>query len=625
MTVAVVNDFTSFNSQTPQGNLDTNGQVGYLDGSYGTGFQYIDNNYKIVHDDKFGKFEKLSDDPLTVKYTLNKNDKWSDGQPVTADDMVFAWAIASGYYDSAKFDDQGKVTSGTQYFSIAGSTAGIDSTAFPTVGDNNTSITLKYATPYVDWELVNPIAQPAHIVAKKAGLSSAADLTKLLKTLPKGDPAAPVAANATLKKAADFVNTGYDVTAFPTDKDLLVSSGPFVVSSWTPGQSLTMAQNKYYDGGLKPSVDKIVFRIIPDANAQVTALQNGEVDIINPQASADTLTALKQTSAKVLTGDQASYDHLDLNFGSQVFADPKVREAFLKTIPRQQILDSIVTPVNPKAKVLNSQIWLPNQQPEYGDSVKNNGSSAYDKVDIDGAKALLAGATPTVRILYNTNNPNRVDEFQAIQTSAAKAGFKVVDAGSPDWSKLLPGGNYDASLFGWISPGAGTAQIPQLFTTNGGGNYNRFSAANDDALATADHARHEQAGVAGEEHRQDRLLAGLRSAAVPAAGCLRCHRSRRRREVHGQPERPVLELLGVDRQVLDREVTLDQGECPGNPPGTLLRRGVGFESTPRYHVVGGRDPTVSSKSRRASPQLSRPTRSWRALSVKVLNLWRVSS
>jgi peptide/nickel transport system substrate-binding protein len=481
VTVAVVNDFTSFNSQTPQGNLDTNGQVGYLDGSYGTGFQYIDNNYKIVHDSKFGTFQKTSDNPLTVKYTLNKDDKWSVGQPVTADDMVLAWAIGSGYYDSATTDNQGNVTKGTQYFTIAGSTAGLDTTAFPTIGDNNTSITLKYGTPYVDWELVNPIAQPAHIVAKKAGLSSAADLTKLLKGLPKGDPSNPAAPDATLKKAAAFVNTGYDVTAFPTDNDLLVSSGPFVVSSWTPGQSLTMVRNKYYAGGLKPNVDKVVFRIIPDANAQVTALQNGEVDIINPQASADTITALKQTSAKVLTGAQASYDHLDLNFGSQVFSDAKVREAFLKTIPRQQILDSIVTPVDPSAKVLDSQIFLPNQS-EYASTVKMNGSSKFDKVDIAGAKSLLAGATPTVRILYNTNNPNRVDEFQAISASAAKAGFKVVDAGSPDWSKLLPGGNYDASLFGWISPGAGTSQIPQLFTTNGGGNYNRYSAANDLAV-----------------------------------------------------------------------------------------------------------------------------------------------
>ena len=481
VTVAVVNDFTSFNSQTPQGNLDTNGQVGYLNGSYGTGFQYIDNNYKIVHDDKFGTFEKTSDDPLTVKYTLNKDDKWSDGEPVTADDMILAWAIASGHYDSAKFDDEGNVTSGTQYFQIAGSTAGVDATDFPEVSNDNRTITLKYSTPYVDWELVNPIAQPAHIVAKKAGLSSAADLTKLLKGLPKGDPANPAPADPTLKKAADFVNTGYDVTAFPTDKDLLVSSGPFVVSSWTPGQSLTMTPNKYYAGGLKPNVDKIVFRIIPDANAQVTALQNGEVDIINPQASADTITALKQTSAKILTGAQASYDHLDLNFKSPVFADAKVREAFLKTIPRQQILDSIVTPVDSKAKVLNSQIFLPNQE-QYEGSVKQNGSDKYDKVDIEGAKALLAGATPSIRILYNTNNPNRVDEFQSIQASAAKAGIKVVDAGSPDWSKLLPGGDYDASLFGWISPGAGTTQLPQVFASQGGGNYNGYTGTNDLAL-----------------------------------------------------------------------------------------------------------------------------------------------
>jgi len=394
---------------------------------------------------------------------------------------MLAWAIASGHCDSAKVDDDGNVTSGTQYFQIAGASARIDATDFPTVSNDNRTITLKYATPYVDWELVNPIAQPAHIVAKKAGLSSAADLTKLLKGLPKGDPANPAPADPTLKKAAEFVNTGYDVTAFPTDKDLLVSSGPFVVSSWTPGQSLTMTPNKYYAGGLKPNVDKIVFRIIPDANAQVTALQNGEVDIINPQASADTITALKQTSAKILTGAQASYDHLDLNFGSPVFKDEKVREAFLKTIPRQQILDSIVTPVDSKAKVLNSQIFLPNQE-QYEGSVKQNGSDKYDKVDIEGAKQLLAGATPTVRILYNTNNPNRVDEFQSISASAAKAGIKVVDAGSPDWSKLLPGGDYDASLFGWISPGAGTTQLPQVFASQGGGNYNRYTGTNDLAL-----------------------------------------------------------------------------------------------------------------------------------------------
>ncbi|GAB3127863.1 ABC transporter substrate-binding protein [Glaciibacter psychrotolerans] len=486
VTVAVVNDLTSLNSQTPQGNLDTNGQVGYLNGSYGTGFQYIDNNYAIVHDDKFGTFEKTSDDPLTVKYTLNPDLKWSDGEPITADDMILAWAIGSGHYDDATINpDTGEATSGNQYFSIAASTAGLDTTAYPEVSDDNKTITLVYSKPYVDWELINPIAQPAHIVAKKAGLASAADLTKLIASLPAGDPAAPVAPNAEFKKAADFVNTGYDMTALPNDPDLLVSSGPFMVSAWTPGQSLTMVRNDKYVAGLMPQVDKVVFRFIGDASAQVTALQNGEVDIISPQADANTIQALTAAKATILTGDQVSYDHLDLTFSAAgVFSDKTVREAFLKTVPRQQILDSIVTPINDKAKVLDSQMFLPNQ-PEYADAIKMNGSDAYDKVDIDGAKALLAGKTPEVKLMYNTKNPNRVDEFQAIQASATKAGFTIVDAGSPDWGTKLGDGTYDAVLFGWIAPGAGTAGIPQIFGPVGsGGNYNQYPGTGDLANET---------------------------------------------------------------------------------------------------------------------------------------------
>jgi peptide/nickel transport system substrate-binding protein len=480
VTVATVNDFTSFNYNTPDGNLDTNGFVNYMT----TGaFFTVDPKFKIIDDKSWGSVTKTSDSPLTVKYTLKKGLKWSDGKPVTADDMALGWATNTGFYDSGTTDADGNVTSGTNYFATAGSTVALNGPSFPVISSDDLSMTMKYSSPYVDWAIFNPIYQPAHVVAEKAGLKSAADLTALLKKLPKGDPAKPAAADPTLQKAAEFVNTGYDVTAMPTDKSLLVSSGPMVVSDFVPTQSLTLVKNKYYTGDHASKVDKIVLRNIPDANAQVSALANGEVDIINPQASADTLTALKATSAKVIVGSQASYDHLDLTFNAPVFTDAKVREAFLKTIPRQQILDAIVTPVDPKAKVLDSQQFLP-QQSGYADSVKGNGSSAYDKVDIDGAKALLAGATPTVKLMYNTNNPNRVDEFQAIQASASKAGFKIVDAGSPDWSKKLGDGTYDAVLFGWINPGYGYAGVPQIWSTDGGGNYNSYKGTDKLALST---------------------------------------------------------------------------------------------------------------------------------------------
>ena len=326
VTVATVNDFTSFNQNTPDGNLDTNGFVGYMTTG---GFFTVDPKFKVIYDSSFGKLEKTSDSPLTVKYTLKKGLKWSDGKPITADDMALAWAINTGFYDSGTLNDSGKVTGGTNYFATAGSTAALNGPSFPSISSDDLSMTMKYTTPYVDWALFSPIAQPAHVVAEKAGLKSAADLTALLKKLPKGDPAKPAAADPVLQKAADFINTGYAVTAMPTDKSLLVSSGPMVVSDFVPTQSLTLVKNKFYTGDHASQVDKIVLRNIPDANAQVSALANGEVDVINPQASADTLTALKATSAKVIIGAQASYDHLDLSFNAPVFQDLKVRQAFL--------------------------------------------------------------------------------------------------------------------------------------------------------------------------------------------------------------------------------------------------------------------------------------------------------
>ncbi|WP_022900607.1 ABC transporter family substrate-binding protein [Humibacter albus] len=477
ITMAQVNEVTSFNYNTPQGNLDINGMINYMTQPQ---FFTLNQKYDIERNTDLGTYKKLSNDPLKVEYTLNKGDKWSDGTAMTADDLLLGWAIGSCYYDSSKTNDNGDVVSGTQYFSTAGGC--VYQTDLPKVSNDNRTITFTYKQPYVDWELVNPIQLPAHVVASEIGVSTK-DLTKAFMNTPAGDADNPAPANKTLEKAAKFVNTGYDTTSLPKDKKLLVSGGPLVVSAWTPKQSMTLVPNKYYTGKHKVNFGKLVIRFIADANAQVTALQNGEVDAIQPQASADTLKALKAASGvKIQTGDQVAYDHLDLNFKSSVFSDATERQAFLLTIPRDEILKSIVTPINPKAKVLDSQIFLPGQE-GYDQSVKQNGSSEFDKVDIAKAKSLLAGKTPTVKILYNSQNPNRVDAFQAIQASAAKAGFKVVDGGSPQWASLLAGGDYDASIFGWVSPGAGNAMLPQLFQIGNGSNYNNFNVKEASDLA----------------------------------------------------------------------------------------------------------------------------------------------
>ena len=479
ITVAEVNAFFSFNSITANGNTDINSKVALATQS---GFNYIDDKLQVQKDTSFGSYEVVKQDPLTVKYTLSDKAQWSDGTPVSADDLLLTWAVESGYYNDGTTDAEGKVTKGTNYFDYAGSTLGLNDTKFPTVSDDKKSITIEYTKPFADWETAYSITgmPPAHVIWKHAGLADEDAFIKLLKDQPKGDPSKPGKANPTLQKLASFYNTGFDTKTLPSDPSLYLSDGPYIVSAIDEGKSLTLVPNTKYQGDHKAKLDSIVIRTIADPQAQIQALQNGEVDVIAPQANADTLAALDQVpGVQIHKGNQLSYDHVDLNF-SGVFKDKNVREAFLKTIPRQAILDAIITPLDSNAKVLDSQLFVPANE-GYADSVANNGSSNYADVDIEGAKKLLNGATPTVRILYNSDNPNRVDAFTLISQSASKAGFKIKNEGDVNWGSRLGNGTYDASIFGWISPGVGVSGVPQIFGTGQSSNFNGYSNKSADA------------------------------------------------------------------------------------------------------------------------------------------------
>ncbi|MFP5312112.1 MAG: ABC transporter family substrate-binding protein, partial [Actinomycetes bacterium] len=112
VTVAEVNTFSSFNPYSANGNTDINSKISAITHS---GFFYLDDSSRVVRNDKFGRFEKVSDQPLKVKYTVNEGVKWSDGAQVGAADLLLSWAAGSGYFDDAD-PATGK---GTKYFSVA--------------------------------------------------------------------------------------------------------------------------------------------------------------------------------------------------------------------------------------------------------------------------------------------------------------------------------------------------------------------------------------------------------------------------------------------------------------------------------------------------------------------------
>jgi peptide/nickel transport system substrate-binding protein len=501
LTVAQNASFVGYNTQTTNGNSTYNSNITYMTTST---FNYYDNSPKLIKNTKFGTYTKVSDDPLTVKYTVNKDVKWSDGTSVDAADMLLDWAANISKFNTVKpeTDADGNITNQAAidagvYFDSVNAGGGLDFvTDTPKISDDGQSVTLVYSKPYVDWELAFTVGVPAHETYKLAfpdkKLSAAKAKAAVIKAIQDND-------TSVLGPLSKAWTTGYDQPSMPTDKSIFLSDGPYIITDLVKDQYVTLTPNKSYTWGPLPKVQKITVRFIQDPLAQVQALQNGEVGIINGQPTADTLSALAAVkTATTKSANSASYEHIDLTFNNKGPFDPAtyggdaakalaVRQAFLKIIPRQEIVDKLIKPLNPSAVLVDSQTLLPGYA-GYDDIIKNNGSDVYDTVDVDGAKALLAQAgvkTPVdVKFLYGKSNTRRANEYQLIAASGKLAGFNVVDNGNDDWPAKLGDGTYDAGLFAWQSTSlAVTATMPQ-WQTGAGNNLNGYTNPDVDAAVT---------------------------------------------------------------------------------------------------------------------------------------------
>ncbi|MGK3950695.1 ABC transporter family substrate-binding protein [Microbacterium sp. I2] len=491
--------FYSMNGNTSFGNATANNNINYLTLD---GFNYYNNTPELVENTSFGTYELVSEDPLTVTFTLAEDVTWSDGTPIDAADLMLNWAALSRALDTPDFSpddftdpDTGEFTESfptdVVYFDSGAtpeSGMGLVSET-PEIGEDGRSITMTFDQPFVDWDLVFTPPLPAHVVAKNAlGIEDNEEAKQALLDAIESEDAAALA------PISSFWNSGFNFTELPDDPERYLASGPYMITDFVADEYITLKANPEYKGENAANIEEITIRFIPDPLAAVQALENGEVDIISPQATADIKTALDGIDGiTVLTGLEGTYEHVDLQFdqgknSQNIFSNAKAREAFMKVIPRQEIVDTLIKPIIGDDAILrDSQLFVPGAE-GYDEAASTNTSADFAEVDIEGAKALLAesGITDTsVCILYASNNPRRVNEFALIQASAAQAGFNVTDCGSEEWGGLLgTPGAYDASLFGWQSTSLGVTNSLPTFVTGGINNMNFYSNERVDEIIT---------------------------------------------------------------------------------------------------------------------------------------------
>jgi peptide/nickel transport system substrate-binding protein len=233
-----------------------------------------------------------SSDGLTYTFKLRPNLKWSDGQALTADDVIFTYALA---YDP-KYKD----------------------VSSPRRGDLE-----KYIASVTAPDPQTVVIKTKEVFAPFLGSHASYGI------LPKH-----VLGNMTAKE----INTA-DFNTAPS-----VVNGAFKFVKWDKGQQVTLNRNDSYWAGV-PYLDSYVYKVLPDSVAVTTQLKTGEIDIgpVDPSQFDSLKTADNLTMSEFPVPNFTFYAYnLDpAKRGGKLFGDKAVRQALLYALDRQKIVTAV--------------------------------------------------------------------------------------------------------------------------------------------------------------------------------------------------------------------------------------------------------------------------------------------
>ena len=383
--------------------------------------------------------ELTSHDPQTVTYRIRPDARWSDGVPISIDDFRYRWQHSNGTNPKA---DIASVTGYDRIKQVTGSADG-------------RTVTVVFNQKFADWKSLFANLLPAHYVRQQPG----------------------------------GWNRGLD-----KQPERIPSGGPFKVAEFSPGETLTLSRNDTY-WGPKAHLDQIVIRLVPDSDAQLDALRNGEADLIVPDTTADLVNHIRQLpGVRSQAGPTLAFEQLTFNLDHPILADLAVRRAIATAIHTEQLVDRLLRPVNPNAQPLGNRIWLNGQQ-SYQDH-----SGGYGKGDTQAAKRLLEQAGWTLgddgvyakdgrklelRCSTFVGDPRRKAEGELLQAQLAKAGIHLDLANASSdilFGQWLPEGNFDIADFYWSGGPFAISGNQDIYRTGSGGNFGKFSDATVNTL-----------------------------------------------------------------------------------------------------------------------------------------------
>ena len=345
---------------------------------------------------------KFSKDGLALTFHLRDDVRWSDGVPVTAQDVRFTWELQSdtlvawpGVRIKEHVRDVEVIDAHTVVFHF----------------------TQRY--PYQLMDANDGVILPRH----------------LLESVPREE-----------------------IATHPFGREP-VGNGPYRILRWVSGRYIELGANEdYYEG--PPVVNRVVYRFVPDMVTLVMQLKKGEIDVLESVPHDEARQFKDHPSIRLYIYPSRRMNYIAWNLENELFDNREIREALTMAINRKEIIETIwggyatecKSPVHPILWAYNDKIRVIEYEAGPGQVHRKMRIRGWRDRDGDGILENRDGKRFEFELLVN-NNQVRVDIATIVQAHLKRVGVKaeirVLEFNT--YIERILGKDFDAAFIGWKS------------------------------------------------------------------------------------------------------------------------------------------------------------------------------
>ena len=401
----------------------------------------------------------ISDDGKEYIFNLNKNAKWSNGEPVTADDFVWSWKRILTASLGSQYPDMLYYLEGA-YEYHNGLIDNFDEVGVKALDTHTLKVNLKNPTPFFIGLLSHYSTWPVH--------------------------------KETVLKHGDIDDRNGEWTR-PGN---FVCNGPFQLKTWELNNKIVVEKNPHYYDASMVRLNEIHYYPVSNVMTEDRMFRAGQLHLTSSMPTQKCPIYIEEKNPNLKIDPYMGTYFYRINTENETLSDVRVRKALAYSIDRQLLVDKVTQ---------CGQIPAYSFTPPGSNGYQPSTEIPYDPVL---AKQLLAEAGyssdnpfPKLEILFNTNEGHRKVALAIQQMWQNELGIEV-ELVNQDWKVYLSRemvGDFQISRAGWIGDYEDPNTFLDLMRPNRGNNKTGWENMDFDALV-------EEANTINDQEKRYELL-----------------------------------------------------------------------------------------------------------------------